>query len=69
MLPSGQSINLVATHPLKELYFCLKSEYSDFAISEERKIQAKREIDLRLRQCGIHDYTSDFVEKEYVFEL
>jgi DNA polymerase alpha subunit A len=69
VLASGQTINLVATQPLKELYFCLKSEYSDMVITEERKAQAKREIDLRLRQNGIRDFTSDFVEKEYVFEL
>lgn len=30
-------------------------------------MQAKREIDQRLRQCGITDYGSEFVEKEYVF--
>lgn len=69
LLPSGQSISLVATHPLKELYFCLKSEYSGMAITEERKGQAKREIDRLLRECGINDFQGDFVEKEYVFEI
>lgn len=69
MMANGQTINLVATTPLKEIYFCLKSEYSDTPITEERMAQAKREIDQRLRQCGIRDFASDFVEKEYVFEI
>jgi hypothetical protein len=34
VLPSGQTLNLVANNPIKELYFCLKSEYSDMAITE-----------------------------------
>lgn len=69
VLTHGQTINIVATQPMKELYFCLKSEYSGSDITEERKGQAKREIDQRLRQCGIRDHISDFVEKEYVFEI
>jgi hypothetical protein len=69
VMASGQTLNLVATQPLRELYFCLKSEYSDMAITEERRAQAKREIDQRLRQGGIKEFTADFVEKEYVFEI
>lgn len=34
VLPTGQTLNLVANNPIKELYFCLKSEYSDMAITE-----------------------------------
>ena len=42
VLTHGQTINIVATQPMKELYFCLKSEYSGSDITEERKVQAKR---------------------------
>jgi hypothetical protein len=66
----GQTLSLVATEPQKELYFCLRSEYSDTEThSPAFKQRAEREITERLHEAGIGKFIGEFEDREYVFEL
>ena len=68
IMPHGQTINIIASEPLKELYFCIKSSYSDTQIITEHTLnEAKREIEKRLFDCGIKNFAGEYKEKEYVF--
>ena len=64
LTPEGQTLNLVATEPQKELYFCLRSEYSDTeTFSPAFKQRAEREITERLHQAGLFKFTGEFEER------
>ena len=69
-MENGQTINIVANQPLRDLFFSLRREYSDTdELSEGFKNKAIKEIKQALYNIGVKDFHGEFIEKRYVFEL
>jgi hypothetical protein len=61
IMQNGQTLNLVATEPQKEIYFALRKEYSETnVLSPAFLSKAKQEINQCLHRAGISQFTGEF---------